>query len=153
MITSTFSDVNLPAKHESEIAEKGLREFAAFLSTKFETQQISIMSDDHESHQIEVPTSALTMLVQILGELASGNAVQIVPVHAELTTQEAANILNVSRPHMVKLLEDGCLPFHKTGRHRRIRFADLMEYKKQRNAESMEAMRELANQAQELGSY
>ncbi|MCT8341707.1 helix-turn-helix domain-containing protein [Photorhabdus kleinii] len=105
MITSTFSDVNLPAKHESEIAEKGLREFAAFLSTKLET------------------------------------------------TQEAANILNVSRPHMVKLLEDGCLPFHKTGRHRRIRFADLMEYKKQRNAESMEAMRELANQAQELGIY
>ncbi|NHB62127.1 MULTISPECIES: helix-turn-helix domain-containing protein [Photorhabdus] len=153
MITSTFSDINLPAKRESEIAGKGLRELSAFLSTKLETQQISIISDDHKSHQIEVPTSALTMLVQILSELASGNAVQIVPVHAELTTQEAANILNVSRPHMVKLLEDGCLPFHKTGRHRRIRFADLMEYKKQRNAESMEAMKALANQAQELGIY
>nr|WP_268747239.1 helix-turn-helix domain-containing protein [Photorhabdus aegyptia] len=70
-----------------------------------------------------------------------------------LKTVAAANILNVSRPHMVKLLEDGCLPFHKTGRHRRIRFADLMEYKKQRNAESMEAMKALANQAQELGIY
>ena len=82
---------------------------------------------------------------------AAGNAVQVVPVHAELTTQEVANIMNVSRPHMVKLLEEGQLPYHKTGRHRRILFADLMEYKKKRDADSLVAMQELAAQAQELG--
>lgn len=71
----------------------------------------------------------MTLFIPILGELAVGNAVQVVPVHAELTAQEAANILNVSRPHMVKHLEDGKLPFHKTGRHRRVLFADLMKYK------------------------
>ncbi|VTR54659.1 DNA binding domain, excisionase family [Serratia fonticola] len=77
--------------------------------------------------------SAVKMLVEILGELANGNAVQVVPVHAELTTQEAANLLNVSRPHVVKMLEEGKIEFHKTGRHRRIRFADLMAYKEQRD--------------------
>ncbi len=81
--------------------------------------------------------------MNILGELAAGNAVQIVPVHAELTTQEAANILNVSRPYMVKLLEEGKLPHHKTGRHRRVLFSDLMEYKKKRDADSLSAMKEL----------
>ena len=93
------------------------------------------------------------LLMSVLGELAQGNAVQVVPVHAELTTQEAANILNVSRPHMVKLLEDGKLPFHKTGRHRRVLFADLMKYKEQRDNESNKAMQELADHSQEFGFF
>ncbi len=82
-----------------------------------------------------------------------GNAVQVVPVHAELTTQEAANILNVSRPHMVKLSEEGKLPHHKTGRHRRVLFADLMRYKAQRETDSNEAMQELVDLSQEPGFY
>lgn len=151
MANTSLTGLNLPAKHEIEIATRGQRELAAFLSTKLETQQISIKDADNVSHQIELPTSALTMLMDVLGELAAGNAVQVVPVHAELTTQEAANIMNVSRPHMVKLLEEGQLPYHKTGRHRRILFADLMEYKKKRDADSLVAMQELAAQAQELG--
>lgn len=88
--------------------------------------------------------------MDVLAELANGNAVQIVPVHAELTTQEAADLLNVSRPHLVKLLEDGALPFHKTGRHRRVRFADLMQFKAARTQASERAMQELARQAQDL---
>ena len=132
---------------------RGQRELAAYLSTKMETQKISIQDADNNAHQIELPTSSLTLLVSILGELAAGNAVQVVPVHAELTTQEAANILNVSRPHMVKLLEEGELPFHKTGRHRRVLFADLMGYKNRRDSASSRAMQELADQSQELGFY
>jgi len=73
-----------------------------------------------------------------------------VPSHAELTTQEAADLLNVSRPHLVKLLEEGVLPFHKTGKHRRVLFADLMCYREQREGASHAAMDELAKQAQEL---
>ncbi|PHM69493.1 helix-turn-helix domain-containing protein [Xenorhabdus sp. KJ12.1] len=151
MSNSTLVGLSLPAKHEIEIAMRSQRELAAFLSTTLETQQISIKGTDDTFHQIELPTSALTMLMDILGELAVGNAVQIVPVHAELTTQEAANIMNVSRPHMVKLLEEGQLPHHKTGRHRRVLFSDLMEYKKKRDADSLAAMQELADQAQKLG--
>ena len=67
-----------------------------------------------------------------------------------MTTQEAADLLNVSRPHLVKLLEDGVLPFHKTGKHRRVRFADLMLFKGQRDHASEQAMEELTKQAQAL---
>ncbi len=152
-MTTTLTNLNLPEPHESELAQRGQRELAAYLSTKLQTQRISIVDEDDKTHIIELPTSAMTMLMEILGELAAGNAVQIVPVHAELTTQEAANILNVSRPHMVKLLEKGNLPFHKIGRHRRVLFADLMEYKKRRENESLNAMQALADQAQDTGMY
>ena len=145
--------LNLPDTRESELAQRGQKELAAWLSTRLETQRISIIGDDEKTHTIELPTSAMTLLMDILGELASGNAVQIVPVQAELTTQEAANILNVSRPHLVKLLEEGQLPFHKTGRHRRVLFADLMNYKNKREHESLDAMQALADQAQDLGMY
>ena len=153
MTHSILDSVSLPAPLEIEAAVRGQRELATYLSTKLETQKISIQDDAKNTHQIELPTSSLTLLISILGELAAGNAVQIVPVHAELTTQEAANILNVSRPHMVKLLEEGKLPFHKTGRHRRVLFADLMSYKNQRDEEAKQAMQALSDQSQELGFY
>ncbi len=153
MTHSILDSVSLPAPVEIEAAVRGQRELATYLSTKLETQKISIQDDANNTHQIELPTSSLTLLITILGELAAGNAVQVVPVHAELTTQEAANILNVSRPHMVKLLEEGKLPFHKTGRHRRVLFADLMSYKNQRDEEAKQAMQALSDQSQELGFY
>lgn len=153
MTNSILDSLSLPAPGEIEAAVSGQRELAAYLSTKMETQKISIQDADNNTHQIELPTSSLTLLMSILGELAVGNAVQVVPVHAELTTQEAANILNVSRPHMVKLLEEGKLPFHKTGRHRRVLFADLINYKNRRDSESNKAMQELADHSQELGFY
>jgi excisionase family DNA binding protein len=86
----------------------------------------------------------------LLTELAKGNAVTLMPHHAELTTQEAADLLNVSRPFLVGLLEDGQLPFHKVGTHRRVRFSDLMIYKRRRDAESEQALREIAAISQEL---
>lgn len=153
MTNAILDSLNLPAQKEIEAALRGQRALATFLSTKLETQKISIQDANDQTHHIELPTSALTLLMNILGELAAGNAVQVVPVHAELTTQEAANILNVSRPHMVKLLEEGKLPFHKTGRHRRVLFADLMQYKAQREKESKEALQELADISQKLGLY
>lgn len=146
-------NLSLPDLQESELALRGQRELAAYLSTKLDTQRIALVSEDKQMHTIELPGRVLTMLMEILGELAAGNAVQVVPVHAELTTQEAADLLNVSRPHMVKLLEENKLPFHKTGRHRRVLFADLMAYKKRREHESLDAMQALTDQAQETGMY
>ena len=153
MKMTPLNSLSLSAPKEQEAAIRGQRQLATYLSTKLETQKISIQDANETVHQIELPTSALTLLMSILGELAAGNAVQVVPVHAELTTQEAANILNVSRPHMVKILEEGQLPFHKTGRHRRVLFADLMHYKEQRENESLQAMQELTDRSQELGFY
>jgi excisionase family DNA binding protein len=141
----------LPAESEMEAAMRGQRDLAAYLRTHIDTQRIQILDEKDEAHQIELPTTALRLLLDILAELAAGNAVQVVPVHAELTTQEAADLLNVSRPYLVKLLEDGKLPFHKTGKHRRIRFSDLMAYKAARDAQSERLMDELVREAQALG--
>ena len=141
----------LPLEKEVEAAVQGQRELASLLSTKFETQRIDIFDKEDKPPRLVLPTSALRLLVDILGELALGNAVKVVPVHAELTSQEAADLLNVSRPHLVKMLEDGAIPFTKTGRHRRVRFSDLMAFKQRRDEQSQEAMEALVQQAQELG--
>jgi len=86
----------------------------------------------------------------MLSQMGQGNAVTLLPIHTELTTQEAANLLNVSRPHLVKLLETGKIPFHKVGNHRRVRFEDLMEYKESIDQQRMETLDKLTAQAQEL---
>jgi excisionase family DNA binding protein len=99
---------------------------------------------------VVLPAAAVRLLGALLAELAKGNAVTLMPHHAELTTQEAAELLNVSRPFLVTLLESGQLPFHKVGTHRRVRFADLIIYKRRRDAESEAALQELAALSQEL---
>ncbi|OXI85306.1 DNA-binding protein [Burkholderia sp. AU31652] len=146
----TTPDVILPVEREMQAAVEGQRILAAYLATRTDTQRIQIFDDENRAHQVELPTSALRLLVDILEELADGNAVKVVPVHAELTTQEAADLLNVSRPHLIKLLESNALPYHRTGKHRRVRFSDLMHYKAERDQASADAMDELSRQAQEL---
>ena len=150
-MTRTASvDITPPEESEVRAAVQGRRELAAYLATNFETRRIQIVDDRNVAHQIELPTSALRALVDILAELALGNAVRVVPVHAELTTQEAADMLDVSRPHFIKLLETHALPCHRTGKHRRIRLDDLVKFKVRRDQASERAMSELAKQAQEL---
>lgn len=87
MNQSTTFEASLPAAREVAAATQGQRALAAFLSTQFETQQIQIFDEKNEAHAVELPTSALRLLVDILSELADGNAVKVVPIHAELTTQ------------------------------------------------------------------
>ncbi|MBB1649446.1 MULTISPECIES: helix-turn-helix domain-containing protein [Delftia] len=145
------SRVILPVEREVEAAVQSRRVLAAYVGTQRETQCIQIFDEHNQAHQVELPTSALRLLMDVLTELADGNAVQVVPIHAELTTQEAADLLNVSRPHVVRLMEEGALPFHRAGKHRRVRFADLMQFKADRDNCSEQAMKELARQAQELG--
>jgi excisionase family DNA binding protein len=98
-----------------------------------------------------LPQTAVRLLIDVLGQIADGNAVSIVPVQAELTTQQAADLLNVSRPFLIGLLEKGELPFHKVGTHRRVRFGDLMAYRRREHEARHQALDELARQGQELG--
>jgi excisionase family DNA binding protein len=106
-----------------------------------------------EGEQIQLPPSLFLVLKRIVPHLTHGRAVTIVPIHKEVTTQEAADILNVSRPYLVKLLEQGDIPFIKIGAHRRIRLDDLMEYKERRDAERDKALAELTQLSQDLGLY
>jgi excisionase family DNA binding protein len=136
----------LPDIESSELARSSAEELSRLLGKMPKAERARVRLDDND---LILPRQALVLLRDLLVEMAQGNAVTIVPTHAELTTQEAANILNVSRPHLVKLLEDGVIRFTRTGTHRRIRYQDLMTYRDQRNQLSKEALNELVAQAQE----
>ena len=142
----TASHQILPDRDSSALARTSAEELSRLLGRKPKAERASVKLDGND---LILPRQALALLRDLLVEMAQGNAVTIVPTHAVLTTQEAANILNVSRPHLVKLLEEGAIPFSKTGTHRRIRYQDLLAYSKQRTQESKAALDKLASQAQE----
>lgn len=140
--------LELPSPETSDEAQQALRE----LTSGVRLAQKHVRLQAHGSDvTVTVPRAAFDLFLEILGQMANGNAVTIVPVHAELTTQQAADMLNVSRPHLVSLLESGRLPFRKVGTHRRVMFADLSAFKSVQNVQSREAAAELTRQAQELG--
>ena len=148
---TSFSPAHpLPTADEVAVARESSRALSAYLQAGAETQQIEIFDHEGAPHPVQVPVSALRLLVEVLTEIGEGNAVSITPIHAELTTQHAADLLGVSRPFIVQLLERGELPFHKVGTHRRVRYQDLMAYKLQITAAREQALDALAEQAQAL---
>ena len=102
---------------------------------------------------IPLPASAYRVLTQVIVAMAEGHPVTVLPLHRELTTQEAADLLNVSRQYLVRLLDAGKLPSHRVGTHRRVRFGDLMAYRARRMAERREALDELTRLSEDLGMY
>ncbi len=102
---------------------------------------------------LKVPLSeaAFDLLLNVLTEMSRGNAVLVVPINAELTTQEAADLLNVSRPYLIRLLDQEKIPFHMVGRHRRILFKDLMQYRQQSKRAKFKAMQELTEMDEDQG--
>lgn len=107
--------------------------------------------DASNEETLRIPAPAVRMLVRILEEMARGNAVTLIPVHAELTTQEAADMLHISRPSLIQLLDEGKIEYRKIGTHRRVRFEALMAYKRASDAERRAALAELAAYDQEIG--
>ena len=151
--TSTeFGEPITPTQADSELARASSRQLAKILVRKRKQTSLSIRfsSDDGPEESISIPTSAFDLLSHILTEMGRGNAVTLIPVHAELTTQQAADILNVSRPFLIEQLEKGTIPFRKVGTHRRILFQDLMTYKKNIDENRHRSLDELAAQAQDL---
>lgn len=138
----------VPDRRDADLARVSSRLLATCIGDG-PTARLRVIDGDQEI--IEVPVPALRMLVDILANMAEGNAVSIVPIHAVLTTQEAADFLGVSRPHLVGVLERGELPHHKAGTHRRIYFRDLLAYRTARMGQSQAALDALAEQAQKLG--
>ena len=141
--------VHIPTAEETQLAEESSRLLAACIG-KGETACLRL----YEGAEVfQVPVKAIRVLVDILNTMARGDAVSLIPVHKELTTQEAAAILNVSRPYLVKLLEDGAIPFHKVGVRRRLFFKDVIAFKQQQIQISLSALNELAelSQAEDMG--
>jgi excisionase family DNA binding protein len=115
------------------------------------TSQAKLVGTDGE--EILIPESVYFVLRQVIHLMASGRAVSVVPLEHELTTQEAADFLNVSRPFLIKLLEQKKIPYIKVGSHRRIRFEHLMAYKQQREQERRQCLKELTQFSQDEGFY
>jgi len=141
----------MPSEEDIALARESGRALSAVLLTRADTQQIDFHDDKGAVRTVQMPTSALRLLLEVLTEIGQGNAVSIIPIHAELTTQEAADVLNISRPFLVQLLEKGEMPFHKIGTHRRVRYQDVIDYKKGIDAERRKVLNDLAAEAQKLG--
>lgn len=124
----------------------------ALAGIELRTSEVVVEDKAHRMHAV-LPVAAVRLLQDLLREMAQGHAISLVPMHAELTTQRAADALNVSRPFLVKLLETGQLPHRKVGTHRRIRFDDLMRYKHAIDAKRVAALKALTEESEELGLY
>lgn len=151
-MTSITLDRNpyIPTEVEAQLSQESIRILASHIPHHRSTIELKVVENDDSEQKVVIPAAAFHLLVDILSQMAQGNAVTLIPIHAELTTQEAADILNVSRPFLIKLIETGEIICRKVGRHRRIRFEDLMNYKQQIDSDRLQALDELASQAQEL---
>ncbi|ACB52037.1 unknown [Crocosphaera subtropica ATCC 51142] len=149
-VSKTLNKPFIPSESEIKTAQESSRILASHLQSNHQSQTIKLLKNDSTEQVVEIPASAFHLLIDILTQMAQGNAITLIPIHAELTTQEAADILNVSRPYVIKLLESGEIPFTKVGKHRRIRFEDIMNYKDNIDRKRSEVLDKLVEQAQEL---
>ncbi|MCC7494911.1 MAG: helix-turn-helix domain-containing protein [Fimbriimonadaceae bacterium] len=117
---------------------------------------VTLRLEDHRTgQQVEAPVAAVAvrLLTQALAQMAEGHAVTLLPLDAELSTQQAADLLGVSRPYLVKLLEEGRIPFRKVGAHRRVRAAALRDYLADYQRQGLEALAAITSEAQRMGLY
>jgi excisionase family DNA binding protein len=137
------------ADHEREVAREASRRLSRLLATQ--PVAATVVCDPNNPHDgFALPAAALVLLSQILGELAKGNPVTVLPHEAELSTQQAADLLRVSRPFVIKLIDEGQIPCRKVGLHRRIRLADLLRFKQNNERERDTALAQLQAEAQAL---
>lgn len=134
--------VALPESDEGQIRE---------LNRMLQVGSAVLVGADGE--RVRLPDAVYRLLKEIVRNMQLGRAIALVPENQQLTTQRAANLLGVSRPYLVKLLEAGELPYHKAGSHRRIYLKDLREYQRRRDFERKAALDQIAKEAFELGLY
>jgi excisionase family DNA binding protein len=147
MNTSTV--VQLPTAEDVQKAKESSRKLAKYSDA--DRVQLSIKANNGATDELILPGHAFQLLLDILSEMSRGNAISVMPIHAELSTQEAANILNVSRPFFVGLLDDGTIPHRKVGSHRRVLAKDVIEYKQSIDNARQQTLDKLAAESQELG--
>lgn len=140
-----------PTDAEAALAEEGARQLEHLADKK--VHSLKLVVDDQTGEAVVLPPTLFRLVLDVLSHMARGDAITLVPVHAELTTQQAADLLGVSRPFLIKLLEKGELAHRKVGRHRRVRFMDLVEYRNKVGARRQESLDELVRLSKDLGLY
>lgn len=143
--------INKPSKEEQKIAIVSYDALSAVIEQlKSKNPEIEI---EETQERIKIPLSALKFLGEILKAMSQGKPFSLVPVATEVTTQKAAEILGCSRPHIVKLLENGKIDYTKVGKHRRIKFEDVMNYKRKMKKSQKQYIIEIMKSDEELGLY
>jgi len=148
--TALISEIQ-PGDVDAEIAGRTARRIMDYLATHKDEDPLGIHVEGDDSEVLVVPRAGAAMLAQALTVLEEGGGVSLVSSHAQLTTQQAADLLNVSRPYLIKLLEADEIAYTKVGRHRRIAFADLMEYKRHHDQRARSAADAMSELGQEIG--
>lgn len=147
----TIENITRPSKEEQKAALESYDALTAMLEEiKVKNPEIEI---DESKEKIKIPLRALKLLAKILKETSQGRPVSIVPIATEVTTQAAAEILGCSRPHIVKLLESGKIKFTKVGKHRRIRYEDIIKYKKEMKNLQERLINEIMDTDEKSGLY
>jgi len=140
-----------PTESDALLARESSRVLTARKLGRGSSVSIQLLDDGKAGDAVAVPSSAMRLFLRLLTEMSRGNAVTLIPTQAELTTQQAADLFNVSRPYVVKLLDEGKIPFRTVGKYRRVRFDDLMSYRKKDDNARAKILDELTAEAQELG--
>ena len=147
----TIEERRRPSKEEQKAASESYRALASTLDQiHSDYPEVEI---EETGKRIKVPLSALKLLAKILKETSRGKTISVVPLATEMTTQAAAELIGCSRPHLIKLLESGQIKFTKIGKHRRIKYQDVMEYKNKVKAEQRKLLIELMKADEESGLY
>lgn len=147
----TFKTINKPSKDEQKLAMKSYDALASVIDNlNLVNPEIEI---EETQERIKIPLSALKFLGEILKAMGQGKPFSLVPIATEVTTQKAAEILGCSRPHLVKLLESGEIDFTKIGKHRRIKFEDVTEYKKTMKANQKQHIIDIMKSDEASGLY
>ena len=150
MATLRPTDPFVPTPEAARMAEQALRSLGEFLNNPPDRVTLSFAEPSLPDTRITIPGGIFRLLAEVLQTISAGQPVTILPIEAELSTQEAADLLNVSRPYLVKLLDEGTIPSRKVGVYRRVRAADVLHYKRKNDAARHEVLDELTKQAQEL---
>ncbi len=153
MVQATIRDLELPDEQATEQAADAVAQLTEFLRAHpTPTTHVQLVTGNTEATTtIVVPSVAFHFFVDVLAQLANGNAVTVAPVHAELTTQQAADLLNVSRPHLVKLLDQREIPYRRVGNRRKVRLVDLLDYKRRDESLRRDIADELTREAERIG--
>ena len=149
-ISESFETV-APTEAEALLAGESSRQLATRKLGRRSSVHIRFVDDGEGAEPVAVPASAFRLFLHLLTEMSQGNAVTLIPTHAELTTQQGADLLCVSRPYLVKLLDEGKMPCRTVGKYRRVRFADLLAYKRKDDDARAKILDQLTAEAQELG--